>query len=177
MPSYHIYLATSLPGLSFSAKPPISSQQFLDRCAELIPVEDLEILRAAREVAPDFIYQGNCATIRKWCDFNIALNNEIVKIRASHRHLDAQKYLRPHNYTGFEAAHIVIGAHRNPSLLEGERALDEAGWRYLDELSIGHYFDLDFFIVYLEKLLILERWERINIAPRQELIDSVLTKA
>lgn len=177
MPSFNVYLAATLPMLHFGARPPLSSQQFLERCAELILQEELSILKAASQVAPDFIYQGPCPALSKWCDFNIALNNEIVKIRASRRRLEAQKYLRPHQYPNFDLAHIAAASHRNPLLSEAEKLLDQARWKYLEELSVGHYFDLDFLVVYLEKLLILERWERIRTAKGQELMDKVLTEA
>ena len=44
----------------------------------------------------------------------------------------------------------------------------------MDELATGHYFDLDFLISYALKLLILERWERINSADKPRLLEEVL---
>jgi hypothetical protein len=52
--------------------------------------------------------------------------------------------------------------------------LDEARWRMLEELCVGHYFDLDFLIIYALKLLILERWQRIRTADGGRLLEEVL---
>ncbi|MFH0827465.1 MAG: DUF2764 family protein, partial [Candidatus Omnitrophota bacterium] len=71
-------------------------------------------------------------------------------------------------------SHLALNAHRSPSLLEGERMLDAERWRFLDELSLGHYFDLDFLIVYLLKLLILERWEKIRTADKEQFLDELI---
>lgn len=162
--------------LNFNMNPPFSTEKFLDMCAGLIPAHDIEALRRARNIGADFLYQGPSQVLRKWCAFNIALNNEIVKIRAARRHIAAEKYLRQDGYGSFDVAHIAIASHRSASLIEGERIIDKARWDYLEGLSPGHYFDLDCLLIYLEKLLILERWHRINSADKKELLESVLTK-
>lgn len=67
-----------------------------------------------------------------------------------------------------------MNAHRNPSILEAERMLDGERWCMLDELSLGHYFDIDFLIVYALKILILERWERIRTADSTGKLQEIL---
>ncbi len=143
-------------------------------CVGLIPQQDIDILKESCNIGTDFIYAGSSQALKKWRSFNIALNNEIVKIRAGRRRVSPEKYLRNDGYSSLDVAHIAISSYRNPSLIEGESMLDQARWNYLEELSFGHYFDLDFLIIYLQKLLILERWRRINTANKSELLDSVL---
>jgi hypothetical protein len=176
MPGYYIYFISSLPMLSFAANPPFSADKFLAMCQGLIPEQDLFMLKESRDVGVGYHYQGVAQTLHKWSSFNIALNNEIVKIRAARRHVAAEKYLRADGYGSFDVTHIAIASHRSPSLIEGERILDRARWDYLEELSFGHYFDLDYLLIYLQKLLILQRWMRINTSNKSELLDSVLTK-
>jgi len=60
---------------------------------------------------------------------------------------------------------------------EAEKSLDEARWKFLDELSFGHYFDLDILIVYVLKLLLLERWGKINTADKTKILEGALAKA
>ena len=98
----------------------------------------------------------------KWITFDTALRNETARIRAGKRHIEAAIYLRPDTYPGPSLAPVVAAATLSPSFLEGEKVLDEARWKMLDELSIAHYFDLDALITYAYKLLILHRWERIR---------------
>lgn len=159
--AYYIYLVSSLPMLHFGMKPPLSFEKFLWICEDLIPESELDALRAA-SIVEQCVHDENCPALKKWHDFDKLLRNELVKVRASRRRLDPLKHLRGDGYADPSVAHTALHAHRTPSPLEAEKILDEARWRFLEELSIGHYFDIDFLIVYAVKLLILERWEKIN---------------
>ena len=172
--SFYVYIVSSLPTLHFAAPPPFAAEKFIRMCSELIDEKDAGILRQSVAIGSDFSYAGSSQALKKWCAFNIALNNEIAKIRASRKHIDPAKFLRPDGYFSADVFHIAGTACRNPSLLEAELALDEARWHYLDELATGHYFDLELLLIYLQKLLILERWQRINAADKQELLKTVL---
>ena len=85
--------------------------------------------------------------------------------------------MRQDSYTDFSLTHIAINAHRNPSILEGEKTLDLARWHFLEGLTFGHYFDLDILIVYVLKLLLLERWGKINTADKTKILEGALAKA
>ncbi|MEK6727136.1 MAG: DUF2764 family protein [Candidatus Omnitrophota bacterium] len=173
MPNFYVYLISSLPMLNFEAKPPFPFEVFLSMCAEFIPQKDFESLKA---ISGGQTQTPNPGIIKKIQGFDTILRNELVRIRAAHKKIDPEKYLRPDGYTGQSIYHIALAAHRNPSPLEGERILDKERWNFLDELSIGHYFDLDFLIVYASKLLILERWERINRSDKASLLEGELSK-
>jgi hypothetical protein len=71
-------------------------------------------------------------------------------------------------------AHIAINAYRKTSIIEAEKTLDAERWQYLDELSVGHYFDLDTLVIYAFKLLILEKWDRIATADAGRLLEETL---
>ncbi len=174
MPNYYVYLISSLPVLTFNGQPPFSFEKFLQLCLGLIPERDIEIIKITAEET-GFIYKGKQPVLKQWFSFETALRNEFVKIRASYRHIDPAPYLRADGYTGVSLFHAAMSAHRNPSLLDSERALDQERWNFLEELERGHYFDLDFLIVYALKLLLLERWEKINAADKIRLMEGVLT--
>ena len=82
--------------------------------------------------------------------------------------------MRGEPHTEPSIAHIAVTAHRNPSIIESEETLDRERWNFLDGLAAGHYFDIDSLIVYANKLLILERWERINTADKAKAIEELL---
>lgn len=163
--NYYIYFISTLPMLRFGMKPPFSFERFLELARRYIPEADLEMLKrssiSGEYAAVDNIHEA----LKKWRDFDICLRNELVKIRSSHKRVDPAKYLRHDGPYDAQAAHMAMNAHRNPSILEGERMLDEDRWKALDEFEAGHYFDLDILIAYAHKLLILERWDRIGTAP------------
>ncbi|MFW5801624.1 MAG: DUF2764 family protein [Spirochaeta sp.] len=59
-----------------------------------------------------------------------------------------------------ESEKAVAEALAQPNPLAMEETLDTARWHKLDELQVGHYFDIQFLTVYALKLLLLERKSR-----------------
>ena len=173
MAGYYVYLICSLPMLHFGARPPLSLEKFIQQARELLSQEDVRFVEACTQ---QNIYEQKLdqPTLNKWRAFDTALRNELVKVRSSRKKIDPAKYLREDGFTEPAISHLALNAYRNPSILEGERLLDLERWRFLDELSIGHYFDLDFLIVYALKLLILERWEKIRTADKEQLIEEAI---
>lgn len=178
MPSYYPYLLSSLPALSFGMKPPMSIEKLIASCRGIIPDQDIDTLKEA--VSGYLPPAGQCppegkGALARWRAFDTMLRNELVKIRASRRKKDPAKYLRKDGCPeSAYAAHIAINAYRKPSILESERALDIDRWNELDELVLGHYFDLDALIVYAFKLIILIRWEEIGSADKRGLLEEKL---
>ena len=160
--------------LHFGMKPPFSFKKFLRIAGEFVSAGDLSILKnvsISGRYAP-----AQQATLKKWQDFDTALRNELVKIRAARKHTDPAKYLRPSAVFNASAYRIAINAYRNPEIMEATKMLDRERWQRLDELSAGYYFDLDFLIVYALKLLILARWEKIGSADKPALLQDALTR-
>lgn len=174
MPVYYTYLIASLPMPHFGAKPPLSFEKFLTMCKGLIRDDEFELLESFAK-GEDRPYQANAAlTLKRWKEFDTALRNELVKVRASRKHIEPSKYLRENTDSNVALMHTVTNIVRNPSLLEAEKALDLQRWRFLEELAFGHYFDMDYLILYAQKLLILERWERINTADKSRLLEEAV---
>lgn len=175
MADSYVYLLSSLPSLSFGAKPPFSFEKLLELCEGLIPDEDLEVLRALRSAEDSgFVCEEDRQPLKSWYTFETALRNELVKIRASRKKLDQAKYLRREQYADPALTHLALAAHRHPSPLESEKILDAERWHAADELAIGHYFDFDVIFAYARKLLILERWENIRTQDKHKLLEEVL---
>lgn len=175
MPALYTYLISSLPVPQFGAKPPFTFEKFILVCSKLIPEKDAGILASIPQIEPGH-YKGAHPTLKKWQDFEVALRNELVKARAGHKHVDPSQYLRQTDYLDSSLPHTAMNIHRNTSILEAEKALDLERWHFLEELSFGHYFDLDFLILYALKLLILERWEKIYTADKAKLLEEALAK-
>ena len=163
--------------LHFAVKPHISFQKFINACEGIIPEGDIAILKRISLMA-ESPHKEEQPTLKRWYQFETALRNELVKIRASRKHIEPGLFLRGDGYSEPSIAHIAMNAYRNPSILGSEEMLDRKRWRVLDELSIGHYFDVDFLIIYALKLLILERWEKIRTVDKARTLQYLLeTKA
>ncbi len=174
MANYYIYLISSLPALNFGSKPPISFAGFLKACEGLVSDWDMDLIRSVGNLGFESVKAKN-ATLKKWMGFETMLRNELVMIRSARKKSDPAKYLRAGEYPGSDyAAHIAINASRKPSLLDAEKALDLDRWRQLDELAIGHYFDMDVLVIYACKLLILERWDKIRHAENKKMLEEAL---
>lgn len=174
MPEFYVYLAASLPALQFGAKPPFSFAHFLEICQDKIPAADLEVLCSA-SIDGEYAYRGSQETLKKWQAFDTGLRNELARIRAERKKIDPLKYQRKSEFIEPYFTRAALSAVRNASILEAEKALDQERWRALEDLSVGHYFDLDFLVVYAQKLLILERWEHIRSAEKAGLLKEAIT--
>jgi len=174
MPRLHTYFISSLPVLFFPGKTPVSFEEFILLSEKFIPIQEVEILKKI-SISGEYKIKNMPKVFKKWQDFDISLRNELVKIRSSRRHQNLSKYLRSQEETAFSPVSLV-NIVRNPALAEVEKGLDLERWHFLDELTFGHYFDLDFLIIYGLKLLLLERWEIIEHADREKTMQMVLEK-
>lgn len=173
MANFYIYLIASLPMLQFNSRPPFLYQAFLEKCKGFIPVDEFLLL----EKIPKIIEHGmieSQPTLNKYLEFEFALRNELAKLRSARKHDDLQKYLREAQTADPYIAHIALNAYRNPSIIEAEKILDQGRWVKLNELELGHFFDIDFLAAYAFKLLILERWEEIRVCDKKALFEGVL---
>ncbi|MBL7070342.1 MAG: hypothetical protein ISS27_02585, partial [Candidatus Omnitrophica bacterium] len=121
MPSYYTYLISSLPMLTFGAQPPLNYDKFLSLCRGLIPEEESSLLKALPTLKTEPGFGVIPIVLKKWFDYQRKLGNELVKIRASRKHIDPAKYIRGDEYSPTAISRFAISAYRNPSILEGER--------------------------------------------------------
>jgi hypothetical protein len=174
MADFYPYLVASLPMLHFGMKPPFSFGRFLEVCRPFIPKKDFHLLHALPQ-PEQYSEKGiRNQSIQKWIEFDGALRNELVRIRATKKHLDPATYLRTDGYPGASPIPAGLTANIHTSVLDAEKTLDELRWKVLEELATGHYFDLVFLITYAYKLMILQRWENIRSADGMILLEQAL---
>jgi len=173
MPEFYTYLIASLPMLQFGAKPVYSLERFLEMCRELIPEKDFKFLTSCcSETLLDQPVEQ--PTLKQWQEFETGLRNELVKARASRKKIDPSKYLRQDGSGESSLYHIAANSLRIPSPAEAEKFLDQERWKRLEELSFGHYFDLDALVIYCLKLRILLRWADISGSDKQAQLKRVM---
>ena len=169
---YYTYLVSTLPALQFGMKPPFSFEKFLRIASCHLSDEDIGILKEASISGEHASEKVSHPTLTAWRSFDSGIRNELVKLRSHHlKSADPSKFIRGDGIDCANVHHIVASAHRNPSPLDAEATLDRARWDALDELETGHYFDLDILIIYAHKILILERWNTVNTADKDRLLE------
>jgi hypothetical protein len=169
MPKFYTYLISSLPALNFGMKPPFSFERFFENCRPFISKEDFLLLSNLPMTIDEYGKSVSHPTIERWLAFDTTLRNELVKIRVAGKKIDAAKYLRGETPIDMAISHTAMSSHKNASILEAEKILDEARWQALDDLGFGYYFDMDSLILYAYKLKILERWEKIYTQDKERL--------
>jgi len=174
MPDYYTYILSSLPLLSFTARTAINSQKFLAACSGLVTDRQMAILGAIVEDRP--FSCKDYAVLQRWSDFDTSLRNELVKLRAGRKKKDPHKYTRENPHWDAVIIHTAMAAYKSLSIQDAEKILDGERWRFLDELSFGHYFDFESLLIYALKISILGRWEKIRRADKEKLLEGALSR-
>ncbi len=160
--------------LHFGINPTIRLEDFIARCAQLIPEQDLDFIKRVISTDAYALDLPKNSLLLKWKEFDLVLRNELARARAARKKISPEKFLRQGAPFDINITHIAQASLRQVSILEAERYLDLERWRLLDELVMGHYFDLDFLLVYALKLSILERWVKIGAADKSEMAEKAL---
>lgn len=116
--------------------------------------------------------------VAQWFAFNRNVNNILVAFTARKYRMniadvvigddEVANLLRTSAARDFELSgtldyfEAVQRLSENGKLQEREHQLDELRWRWLDENSVFNYFTVERLFVFLQKLLIVERWEALD---------------
>ena len=82
----------------------------------------------------------------------------------------------------FGLMHDAVPAPKVINILEGknivhkEKQLDDLRWQWLDEHTFFHYFSVERLLAYYIKLGIVERWQKLDKAHGQTLLDQMIEK-
>lgn len=158
-PRAYYYLMATLPELGFDRAPPISSQDFLERCAEHLPARSYGLLAETGLSEGPAAVRARLVVHGIWYPWERTLRQELARLRA--RRLDGE-LARSELPSGPEAppagaAEVAMRVMRLDSPRGAEDELDRARWDFLERLEFGRYFTLERLVVYLLKLRILER--------------------
>lgn len=148
--------------LSWDAEKIMSEEEFFDCCEATVTEKDFHLLTQARlslsgereDVISDSI-------LNKWISWETSLRNELVKMRASKKGVDGEKYI---SSSAFEAGvtEIAREAFGASSPLDAEIVIDKARWDFLEMLEAEHQFDTGKLIIYFLQLQILHRRAQIE---------------
>ncbi len=142
----YYYLAAALPLLRFTERPSLSKEDFISQAVKWLTPRDFLILSRI-DVNNVFRYPEDPSLLVIYKEFEYSLRRELALYRAALR--------RGQEYKHRGDLREIIQQLDNP--LQIERALLLLRWDFLEEQEFGHFFDLDFLIVYYLKLQILQR--------------------
>jgi len=151
----YYYAVSSLPFLDFENDPGISFDEFNNICRSALLDKDFAVLNSISLTNLKEISSG-IPIIDKWVSWEGTLRNEIAKLRGVSLGVESSSYTFEVESNSV-APGIAGTAYKLDSPLKAEELLDMARWQFLDELEVGHFFDLEKLIVYSLRLQILER--------------------
>ncbi len=70
----------------------------------------------------------------------------------------------------------VISFFDNPAMIEKERQLDLLRWEFLDERTTFEYFSIDKVLSFLIRLLIIERWSKLDTESGKKVFNGLITR-
>ncbi len=142
----YYYFVAQLPHLTFNQEMQITRRYFLEEARKWLSENDYQCMIQVNinvySLQPDI----HSKLLYNYIVFEYDLRKELTFWRTE------QKVGREYKSIIFPPALVKEG---NP--LEVEKSLMFFRWKYIDELEIEHYFDLDIIIAYFLKLQILER--------------------
>lgn len=144
----------SLPELRFDGKPPLSADAFLDRCRGVVSEPAMRVLAGVRLLQDESV--APVEVLERWRAREFSLRNALAGLRAHRLGIDPARHVRG-AIADMEAAQAARRVFEAVSPRAAGDELDRMRWAWLEELESGHYFDLDRLVIYLLKLLLLER--------------------
>ncbi|MBI5415599.1 MAG: DUF2764 family protein [Candidatus Omnitrophica bacterium] len=170
----YYYFVASLPPLSFEGKMPVSVEAFLQDCRRLLPEDDSAVMERLLTQEESSLETRN-ALLRAWVDFSRGLRNELVWWRANLLHKDPSRYLRGERPSEPSLTAQVQQALKLEDLGEAEHFLNRMKWHFLDDLVLGHYFDIEFLFVYGLKLKMLQQYQEYISAEGKKVFQELQT--
>ncbi|MBQ5645154.1 MAG: DUF2764 family protein, partial [Bacteroidaceae bacterium] len=126
----------------------------------------------------DYATASSNKFVAAWFAFNRNVNNILVAFTARKYRMniadvvigddEVAEALRTSSARDFELSgaldyfEAVQRMSENAKLQEREHQLDELRWRWLDDNSVFNYFTVERLFVFLQKLIIVERWASLD---------------
>ena len=143
------YLLTTLPPLIFQKEVPLSQDEFLELCHNLVPPKAYaDLLQLFSQKA-----NGN-QMVEDYFLYEHSLDNEVTQIRARHLGRTVPVALTPLPYAPVGEAQEVMNAH-NPR--ESEQARLYSLWAKLDSLKTTEFLNYEALAIYALQLRLLHR--------------------
>lgn len=162
----YYYTVATLPMLSFDGDHFPSTEEFLELCSHRASPREYDLLLRAR-LLPDPRDLSRNRVLRTWYELEVGLRNELARQRAAQLNRDEYAYIRTtaegEDLTGtLGIPEVAREALSQETPLKAELVLLRHRWSILEELEVGHFFDIERLIIYYLKLQILWRKQLFN---------------
>ncbi len=164
----YYYFAATLPMASLQGPMPVSLEEFRRDAERLLSAEDSADL--GRVIDGDLAGAGH-PFVRRWGQWMRELRHEIVAASPSR----AEKAPAGAIQRGFDPAvmETVAQASRQENLLEAEKMILRLMWDHAEEMTRGHFFDLEYIFGYALRLKMIERMAVLTSEAGTEALEAI----
>ncbi len=165
--SNYYYTVAALPTLRLGDKVPISEEAFLQLAADTVRPGDYRVLSKSRWGSLGPTGSPFADRILSW-EWELRL--ELAKAR-----LALVKFSSSQPLPESDGSHMLVDEVKTAMALDSplaaENYLNNLRWSFIEEMSAGHYFDLETLIAYYFKLQLALRQEKFQKAAGREAFD------
>ncbi|HEY5653447.1 MAG TPA: DUF2764 family protein [Pontiella sp.] len=165
-------LVASLPNLQIGDEPPVSTEEYINDCAQWVSERETEMLKAVLLNEP---IASPCPRCKSWNNIETQLRNAVARHRGQKLGVDYKEYLQPHDGFSGEIEVLVTDAFTRNDPIELEEELDRARWSLADTLIGDDPFGFGKVLAYGIQLKITERWSRMDVSVGKQNIEAVIT--
>lgn len=137
------------------------------------------------------IFNVKNAFLKDWFEFELNITNIFTAINCRNHHINPEpeiigdsvisSLLRKNQSKDyglgieFPMVEKLLQIATLPNIIDKERSIDLLKWNYLDEMTVFHYFDIELIISYLIKLMIVDRWLKLDKETGQEMFKRIVS--
>ena len=151
----YYYAVASLPMLSYDMDTTPEIESFLRMCRQWLSKRDYAILENV-SISDLAAKKPDNSALKRWRIWERALRNELTRLRAPKKKIEAEKYLRE-NPEVWGVDSVAREAYSQESPLAAEDLLNRARWNLFDQLEFGRHFEIEKLLVYHLRLQLLKR--------------------
>ena len=172
MGGYH-YLVSSLPALALDAPPPFSPEEFRFQCQGVLSdgdLAELDLLLAGRAG------EGRSAFARAWAGADAQIRNTAAKTRGAKLGVEAKPFLKTHPGYAVWLDKEVSDALAKASPWAREMGLDQARWKYVEDLARQDATGLPAVLAFAVKLMLAARWAALQEEAGRARLEELVTQ-
>jgi hypothetical protein len=151
----------------------MSIEEFLESCERLLTASDFQDIQLA-SLNADRPAETGIELLKRFQNAELGLRNELVKLRAKKLGIEQDRYAREDVENPLLAA-VAREILEQETPLKAEHFMNGALWTILEDLSVGHYFDIDYLTAYFLKLQILQRRASFQVEAGEQKLESILS--
>lgn len=167
------YLVSSLPALSLAAPPPFAPAEFRFKCQGVLSDADLaELDRVLAGQAAD----GHSAFAQAWAAGDAQIRNTAAKMRGAKLGVEAKPFLKSHPGYAVWLDKDVSDALAKASPLARETGLDQARWKYVEDLAREDATGLPAVLAFAVQLMLAARWAALREEAGRERLEQLVSE-